>query len=63
MKFELFKEKGKWNWRMVSISGFVLCQGTTYNGEGEARRACKAFKRTVEAAAIVSIGGTDNGSD
>lgn len=55
MKFEIRQEGAKWSWVLKGKDGRVLCGCPGFNGEGEARRALKAFKHSVDAAPVVVI--------
>lgn len=55
MKFEIRQDGAKWSWQLKAATGTIICSSSGYNGEGEARRALKAFKHSVDAAHIVVI--------
>lgn len=57
MKFELYEDAaGEWRWRLKAKNGRTVADsGEGYRGQGNARRAVKAFRHVVYSAEIVVV--------
>jgi uncharacterized protein YegP (UPF0339 family) len=57
MRFELYEDKaGGWRWRLVAKNGRIVADsGEGYKGQGNARRALKAFRKGCDDAKVLVV--------
>jgi uncharacterized protein YegP (UPF0339 family) len=57
MKFFMYQDKrGDWRWRLVAANGKTVADSAEgYNGQGNVRRAIKAFRKGIDAAELVVV--------